>query len=269
MDTPEGALDAALRVARAAGAIQRRGWGRAGEPWSKAAEVDLVTEYDRLAEAAIVDLLRARFPDHAILAEEGGARPGDERFRWVVDPLDGTVNFAHGLPLFAVSVALEVGGETALGVVLAPMLGWEFVATRDGGATLNGQPIHPSRLALLSRALLATGFPYDRRTSPVNNFDHFLAFQRRAGGVRRLGAASLDLCFVACGWLDGYWELKLSPWDVAAGELMVREAGGRTSDFLGGLPRPDSIVASNGLIHDDMLAVLRETRDAGVGPFQP
>jgi len=257
METPPLAIETALEVARVAGAIQRRGWGHPGEPSSKAADVDLVTEFDGLCEAAIVDGLRARFPDHAILGEEGGARPGDARFRWVVDPLDGTVNFAHGLPLFSVSVALQVDGETALGVVLAPVLGWEFVATRGGGATLNGQPIRVSRQASLARALLVTGFPYDRRTSPENNFDHFVAFQLGAGAVRRLGAASLDLCFVACGWLDGYWEMKLSPWDVAAGELIVREAGGRTSDFSGGRPRPESIVASNGLFHDAMLAVLQ------------
>jgi myo-inositol-1(or 4)-monophosphatase len=258
---PEGALAAALEAAREAGAILSRGWGAAGEPAYKA-DVDPVTEYDGLAEAAIVARLRERFPGHAILAEEGGARPGDGRQRWVVDPLDGTVNFAHGLPLFAVSIALEVDGATELGVVLAPVLGWEFVATRGGGATLGGKPIRPSRQALLARALLVTGFPYDRRTSAENNFANFLAFQVRAGAVRRLGAASLDLCFVACGWLDGYWEMKLKPWDVAAGELIVREAGGRTSDFLGGAPRPESIVASNGLIHDQMLAVLRETRNA-------
>ena len=264
MNAPYGALPAAIDAAHAAGAVLMRGWGHAGEPSSKAAEVDLVTEYDGLAEAAIVDVLRARFSDHSILAEEGGARPGDERFRWVVDPLDGTVNFAHGLPLFSVSIALEVDGEAALGVVLAPVLAREFVAVRGGGATQNGQPIHSSRQSRLSRAMLATGFPYDRRTSPENNFDNFLAFQTRAGAVRRLGAASLDLCFVACGWLDGYWEMKLKPWDVAAGELIVREAGGKTSDFDGGAPRPESIVASNGLVHDDILAVLREVRDARV-----
>jgi len=145
-----------------------------------------------------------------------------------------------------------------LGIVLAPALDWEFVATRGGGATFNGRCIRPSREARLSRAMLATGFPYDRRTSAENNFDNFVMFQRRAGAVRRLGAASLDLCFVACGWLDGYWEMKLKPWDVAAGELIVREAGGRTSDLRGARARPESIVASNGLIHDDILAVLRE-----------
>jgi myo-inositol-1(or 4)-monophosphatase len=180
------------------------------------------------------------------------------RRRWLVDPLDGTTNFAHGLPLFAISIGLEVEGELLAGVVRAPALAWEFAACVGSGATRNGEQIRVSATAELSRSLLVTGFPYDRATNPRNNFAEWEAFQRRSHGVRRLGAASLDLCFVACGWIDAYWEGQLHPWDLAAGAVIAREAGARLSDYKGGAFRVDGgdVVCANPALHDAVLRVL-------------
>ncbi|HEY3357358.1 MAG TPA: inositol monophosphatase family protein [Polyangia bacterium] len=249
-------------LAGEAAAILREGHGRA-QPIELKGPVDLVTEYDRRVEALIVRRLRAADPQARIVGEEGGAQgsAGAERV-WYVDPLDGTTNFAHGLPIFSVSIALYVAGEPRCGLVHAPALGWEFAASRGGGATLNGDAIRVSATATLDGALLVTGFPYDRRTTSELNLDNFGAFVRRTQGVRRLGSAALDLCFVARGWLDGYWERKLHPWDVAAGALIAAEAGARLTDLAGGPPHVEQgeIVASNGRIHDAMLAVLADVR---------
>ncbi len=221
--------------------------------------VDLVTEADRAAETAIVDLIRQRYPNHDILAEEGdyGSRSG--RHRWIIDPLDGTTNYAHGFPWFAVSIGLEVDGEVRLGVVFNPSMNELFVAEKGEGATLNGRPISVSKVARLDQALLATGFPYDRKESAANNYDNFVNFQQAAQACRRPGVASLDLACIAAGRFDGYWEMKLKPWDVAAGTLLVEEAGGVLSDFAGN--RFDihgrECLASNGLVHRQMLDILR------------
>jgi len=227
--------------------------------------IDLVTEADHAAEQAIVAVIRARHPDHDILAEEGdyGWRGADQR--WIVDPLDGTTNFAHGFPWFAVSIALEVRGVLALGTVFNPHNGELFVAERGHGATLNDRPLRVSATAELDRALLATGFAYDHKTSPDNNYRDFERFQRAAQAVRRVGVASLDLACVASGRFDGFWELKLKPWDVAAGVLLVEEAGGRVSDYAG-VPMPldrGEILASNGRLHGPMLAILGGCGHAG------
>ncbi len=251
--------DVAVTAAREAGALLAEGHGRRHAVEHKQAAIDLVTEYDRRSEALVVARLRAAFPGDAVLAEEGGlSGAASARRRWLVDPLDGTTNFAHGLPLFCVSIALEVDGALAVGVVEAPALGLTFAARRGGGATLNGEPIAASDTDALARALVVTGFPYDRQTSDENNFAQFIAFQRRAQGVRRLGAAALDLAFVARGAFDGYWEMKLKAWDVAAGALLVAEAGGRVTGWRGEPPSIDrgAVVASNGRIHDEMLAVI-------------
>ena len=174
-------------------------------------------------------------PRHRILAEEGGERPGDrDAPLWIIDPLDGTTNFAHGLPLFSVSIACVVGGSARVGVVYAPALGFRFAAVRGGGATCNGRPIGVSQTAALDSALLTTGFPYDRRTSPENNLAQFVSLKKRARGIRRLGSAALDLSLVAAGKFDGYWEMKLKPWDIAAGLLLCEEAGGQISNWSGG-----------------------------------
>ena len=226
---------------------------------------DLVTEWDTRAEDAIRRVLQQRAPGIPVLGEEGGQHGGDADVRWLVDPIDGTVNFAHGLPIWSVSIAIEQRGEAFGGVVVAPALGWWFEALRDRGARDGrGAPLRVSAQRPLSRALLSTGFPYDRATSPINNFAEWEQLQRRAGACRRLGAASLDLCLVACGRLDGYWERKLKPGDVAAGVVIVAEAGGTVTDTRGGPFKlhEGEVVASNGAIHEELVAELEAVRRA-------
>ena len=222
-------------------------------------ELDLVTVADRESEAAVLAVLRGRHPEHAVLAEEsGGDRTPRAGGRWIVDPLDGTTNFTHGVPLFSVSIALEVDGVIVAGGVESPILGERFLAERGAGATRNGRRIAVSRAATLERALLVTGFPYDRRARIDHYLAPFRAFLLRAQGVLRLGSAALDLSAVACGRLDAFWEEGLSPWDTAAGMLLVEEAGGAVSDFRGGRFSPfgRETLASNGLLHDACVEVL-------------
>ncbi|MBN2206637.1 MAG: inositol monophosphatase [Candidatus Aminicenantes bacterium] len=230
-------------------------------------EVDLVTQFDGRAQQMIDARLRARFPAFGILAEEGLSRDTGSPYRWIVDPIDGTTNFAHRFPVFSVSIALEKDGEGLLGVVYDPMRDEMFWAVRGGGAFLNGAPVRVSATRDVGRSLVATGFPYDLRVSPENNVRHFNNFILRVQAVRRCGSAALDLSYVACGRFDGFWELKLKPWDVAAGALIVREAGGRVSDFAGGgVPSFHSdLVATNGLIHDGMLEIIRLGEDGPAG----
>jgi len=251
-------LETAIRAARRGGAILMEKFGTDLRIDHKGA-VDLVTEADRAAEQAIVEEIRQRFSDHDILAEEGdyGSRRYDHC--WIIDPLDGTTNFAHGFPWFGVSIGLEVAGHVVLGVILNPCNNELFVAERGAGAFMNDRRLSVSRIARLDRALLGTGFPYDRKESAANNYDNFINFQQAAQACRRPGAASLDLASVAAGRFDGYWEMKLKPWDVAAGSLLVTEAGGTLSDFVGGSYDIYSreVVASNGHVHRAMLDVLQ------------
>lgn len=221
-------------------------------------EVDLVTEADRASERSIMTAIRERFPDHAVLGEEGGRLPGESEFCWYVDPLDGTTNFAHGLPVYAISIGLWRGDAPVAGVVYAPGLDELFIAGRGRGAALNGRAIRVSRESVLRRSLLSTGFPYDAATNPENNLDHFSTFVHQAQAVRRFGAAALDLAYVAMGRFDGFWEARLHPWDVAAGAVLVTEAGGQLSDFLGAPFNMTvrNVVASNGHIHGALLAGL-------------
>ena len=232
--------------------------------------VDLVTPFDGRAQQMIDARLRERFPDFGILAEEGLSRETGSPYRWIVDPIDGTTNFAHRFPIFSVSIALEKDGEGLVGVVYDPMRDEMFWAVRGQGAFLNGTRIRVSSTGEVGRSLVATGFPYDLRVSPVNNVCHFNNFILRVQAVRRCGSAALDLSYVACGRFDGFWELKLKPWDVAAGALIVREAGGRVTDFGGGgVPSFHSdLVATNGLIHEGMLEIIRlgESRSGGEAP---
>jgi myo-inositol-1(or 4)-monophosphatase len=252
-------LALASALAREAGALQRQRYETRLEVGTKSAPVDLVTEVDRACEALVLERLVKERPDDAILAEEGGAleRPG-ARWRWIVDPLDGTTNYAHGYPRFCVSIGIERDGVREVGVVYDPLLDELYHAVRGAGAFRNDRAIRVSGETRLDRSLLATGFAYDRRESREDNLDHFGAFLKRARALRRDGSAALDLCYVASGRLDGYWEFKLAPWDVAAGILIVEEAGGRVSDARGGPPDPSGreTVSSNGLIHDAMLEVL-------------
>jgi len=253
----------AERLARAAGAVQRDRYETELVVRTKSASIDLVTEVDHACEALIVGALRRDRPGDAILAEEGGGddRPGAE-WRWVIDPLDGTMNYAHGYPRFCVSIGVQRGGLPCVGVVYDPLLDELFAATRGEGATCNGRALRVSDERELGRALLATGFAYDVHKSPQDNLDHFASFVKRVRGLRRDGSAALDLCYVAAGRFDGFWELKLHPWDVAAGNLIVEEAGGRTSDLSGRPPSGDGreTVASNGHLHDAMVEILRGPR---------
>jgi myo-inositol-1(or 4)-monophosphatase len=221
----------------------------------------LVTQADRASEAFILSRLQALFPDHAILSEERGGvnSGGGSTPLWVVDPLDGTTNFAHGLPIWSVSIACLVGGRVLAGVVHDPSRGECFTAARGLGARLNGGEIRIANETRLGDALLVTGFPYDVRNASADNLDHFARFIKTSRGVRRLGSAAIDLAYVACGRFDGFWEMKLNAWDIAAGSLLVEEAGGTLCDFEGGPfdPFGVEVVAANELLAREMVETLR------------
>jgi len=263
MEPEKSVLELAASLARAAGAIQRERYATDFEIRTKSAAVDLVTDVDETCEALIVSALLSERPGDAILAEEGGETDRDgASWRWIIDPLDGTTNYAHGYPRFCVSIGVEFEGVRTVGVVYDPLMDELFHAVGGRGAYLNGRPIRVSEETALDRSLLATGFAYDRRRSVRDNLDEFAALLKAARALRRDGSAALDLCYVAAGRLDGYWEFKLAPWDVAAGYLIVEEAGGRCSAASAG-PAPASgseVVASNGLIHQAMLEVLGTVR---------
>lgn len=222
--------------------------------------IDLVTEADLASEKFLLNEIRKRFPDDVIVSEEEGALPGQPCCQWFIDPLDGTINFAHGLPIFSVSIAYAEDGELLSGVVYDPVRNEMFSAQKGLGAQCNGRPMRVSDRTELGNSLLVTGFSYDIRTNPVNNLDHFERFVKLTQGVRRLGSAALDLCYVACGRLDGFWEIALQPWDIAAGSLIAREAGAtvtQTNGSAGLLVPPCSILAANPPLHRQMLAVLQ------------
>ena len=252
----------AVDAARAAGRLLRDELSGVRRIAYKGAPTNLVTEMDRRAEAEILERLRDAFPDDAILSEEAGAAGGRSGRRWIVDPLDGTTNYAHGLPLFGVSIALQADGRVVLGIVYDPSRDELFVAERGAGATLNDARIRVSSTASLDESLLVTGFPYNIRQTRDTNLPEYAAFSVRARAVRRLGSAVLDLSYVACGRFDDFWELQLGAWDVAAGSLLVEEAGGLITAIDG---RPldidtPTLVASNGLVHQEVLGVLGELR---------
>jgi myo-inositol-1(or 4)-monophosphatase len=252
----------AIEAARAAGELLLSELAGDRRIAFKGAPTNLVTEMDARAEALILGRLREAYPDDAILSEEAGPSQGQSGRRWIIDPLDGTTNYAHGLPLFGVSIALEAEGRVVIGVVHDPVHHETFVAERGAGAFVNDRKLAVSRATTLDESLLATGFPYNIRETDDNNLREYAAFSVRAQGARRLGSAVLYLAWVAAGRFDGYWELRLGPWDAAAGSLLVEEAGGRVTDIDGAalnIDRP-AMLASNGIIHDAMLAVLREVR---------
>ncbi len=256
----------AVAIARRAGAYLKEGLNEKHRIDYKG-EINIVTEADRKSEQMIVSAIRETFPAHGILAEESAAVVGDADCRWIIDPLDGTTNYAHGFPVFCVAIALEEQGEVRLGVVYNPVLDEMFVAEKGQGAYLNDRSIHVSATAELSRALLATGFPYDIREGGEDNMNYFYGLALKAQAIRRAGAAALDLAYVAAGRFDGFWELKLMPWDTAAGVLLVREAGGRVTDLDGEayvLSSPH-VMASNGLLHEAMFRVIADMKGVRVG----
>lgn len=252
-------LEVALAAAREAGAVLLTEHSRP-QKISYKGEVDLVTETDKRSEAIVVGRLRREFPDHRIVAEEGSSgAAGASRYEWHVDPLDGTTNFAHGYPCFAVSIALLEDGQPLVGVVFNPVSAELFSAARGEGASLNGKPIHVSKMEKLATSLVSTGFPTHNRAANLN-IHYYWQFTLRSHGVRRDGSAALDLCSVACGRFDAFWEFGLNSWDTAAGILVISEAGGKVTDLRGGAYRaggPDVLV-SNGRIHDEMLQMMAE-----------
>jgi myo-inositol-1(or 4)-monophosphatase len=261
----------AIDAARAAGDLLQAELRAAHRVAFKGQTINLVTEMDERAEELIVGRIASAFPDDTILAEERGAAPGRSGRRWIVDPLDGTTNYAHGLPVYSVSIALEVDRRIVLGVAYNPSAGELYVAERGQGATVNDERLAVSTTASLESSLLATGFPYNIRETPDTNLTEYAAFALRCRGVRRFGSAVLDLAWVAAGRFDGFWELRLGAWDVAAAGLFVEEAGGRITNLVGGAVDLDApaVVATNGRIHEEMLAVLQEIRGARSGGAAP
>ena len=242
-------------LARQAGAILRAGYNKEHQVGYKGV-IDLVTEIDHQSEKFLLGEIQKDFPDHHIFSEESGVIQGNDEHIWYIDPLDGTVNYAHHIPIFCVSIAYAFHSDLTLGVVYDPMRDEMFLAQRGQGATLNGKPLHVSSATELQRSLLVTGFPYTAWNTPQDNFDNFAKFGKLTQGVRRLGSAALDLCYVAAGRFDGFWEMSLHPWDVAAGGLICEEAGARVTDIQGGkdyISPPQSVLSATPGIHSLML----------------
>ncbi len=259
-----GLMDFARQLAVRAGEIQRTQLGQVRDVEYKETD-EMVTRVDRLCESVVVQGISERFPHHNIVTEESEYPQTDHAYRWYVDPLDGTTNYVHGYRHFSVSIALEFEGEMVLGLVYDPMHDEIFSGAQNSGAFLNGRRISVSETGRLDRSLLATGFPYDVRRSQPNNMENFNRFSLASQAVRVDGSAALNLCYVAVGRFDGFWEMKLCPWDLAGGILIVREAGGRVSNFQNRRFRIDSgeVLATNGLIHDQMVSILREAEIRG------
>jgi myo-inositol-1(or 4)-monophosphatase len=255
------ALEVAERVALQAGELVMKGWRSVGEI-SRKGRFDLLTEYDLRSEQLIREHLSREFPAHRIIGEEN-AESGEGELVWYVDPIDGTTNFAHGHFFFAVSIGLYRGSQGLAGVVHAPALGVTWKASKGAGAFRNGTPCSVSTRNQLDEAVCATGFPYDRWSNPDNNHAELALFLQRARGIRRCGAASVDLCLVADGTYDIYWEQGLNAWDMCAGALLVQEAGGRLSTYEGTAadPRTGKLIASNGVLHDAAVRTIREARN--------
>jgi myo-inositol-1(or 4)-monophosphatase len=254
-------IQLAIEAALEAGKYLKESVGKVLEVESKfGQETNLVTQIDKNAEEIIINKIRKKYPDHDFLAEESGSHNKQSEVRWIIDPLDGTLNFTHGMPLFSVSIAVEVKGVVVAGVVYEPNLDELFTAEKGNGAFLNKKPIHVSRVDTLIESMMVTGFPYTIKDNPDNAVQHFVNMLMKAQGIRRLGSAAVDLCYVACGRFDGFWEVFLSPWDMAAGVLLIQEAGGRFTDLSG---KPSSIynkqvLMTNGLIHEKVVEILAQ-----------
>lgn len=254
-------LNIAIEAAREAGKYLKFSVGKVRSiEIKKGEERNLVSEIDKTSEAKIISIIRRHYPTHAILAEESGENAATSDYKWVIDPLDGTTNFLHGLPIFCVTIGIEYRGEIIAGVVYDPNLDELFTAEKGSGAFCNGKRMKVSTATELINSLLVTGFPYDIARNPDNAVGHFVNFLMEGQGLRRLGSAALDLSYVAAGRMDGFWEVNLNPWDMAAGILFVTEAGGRVTDFSGKTSSiyTRQVLATNGLIHESMLGVLRK-----------
>ncbi len=250
------AIDAAIQ----AGEILTKGFGTQFKISNKAGVHNLVTEYDHKAEKCIIDLLKKAVPKSRFLAEESGETGEKHDLVWIIDPLDGTVNFAHRIPVFSVSIALESKGEIISGVVYYPLLSQVFVAEKGKGAFLNGEKIHVSSVKTIEGSVLSTGFPYNLASNPDHCIEHFIDVAKFGIPIRRLGSAAIDLAFVAAGFIDGFFEVTLSPWDCAAGVLLIEEAGGKVSHWDGApysLHAKKSVLATNGKIHDPLAKILQ------------
>lgn len=252
----------AIKIAYEAGAILKSGYNKPRAITHKGV-IDLVTDTDIKSEKHICRRIQATYPDHAILAEEGGGGGAGKKnttspFRWVIDPLDGTTNFAHGYPAFCVSIALEHNSKTIIGVVFDPLRDEMFSAALSGGAKLNRKKLSVTKVRKLEKALCATGFPYNMHTSKQDNLKNFKTVAKRVQGIRRGGSAALDLCYVAAGRFEAYWELKLAPWDSAAGALIAREAGAKVTDITGAPHniQQERIIAANPILHKQLLKLI-------------
>jgi len=253
-------LSAAMEISLVAGKILLKGFNSSSKEISYKSRTDLVTNFDFESEKYICGAITDKFPEHSIIAEEGSSREGSSKFRWYIDPLDATNNFAHGIPFFCVSIGVFSTETDSMycGVVYDPVHDEMFHAIRGHGAFCNGAPIRVSQNSDIGTSLLATGFPYCKDDMENNNLKNFNKFLPHVQGVRRLGSAALDLCYLACGRIDGYWEPMLKPWDMAAGSLIAEEAGGKVTAFNGGTFNPEfpEILASNGKIHDRMISMI-------------
>ncbi len=253
--------DFACGIAREAGKILMRGFRSADTVISYKSRTDLVTNIDRESEEFLYNEVRRRYPDHTVIAEEGSRSDSGGGFTWYIDPLDATNNYAHGIPFFCVSIGVfsRDAGKVTAGVIYDPVHDEMFSAWSGGGAYLNGSPIRVSAVDDIGISLVATGFPYDRTNPERNNISKFSAVSPMVQGVRRIGSAAMDLCYTACGRFEGYWEPELKPWDMAAGSVIVEEAGGRVSRYDGSpfLPEHPEILATNGLIHEEMMNALK------------
>lgn len=248
----------AVNAALKAGDLLKKNRGRVKKVDYKG-KINIVTEIDLLSERTIITIIKKNFPDHSILTEESEGQKTDSIYKWIIDPLDGTTNYAHDFPSYCISIALEKAGKVVLGIVYNPLLNELFATELGKGAFVNRRKIRVSSARDLSKSFLATGFPYDIRESKITNLDHFANFATRSLAVRRAGSAALDLCYLAMGRFDGFWELKLSPWDTAAATLLVQEAGGKVTDFEGKRYSIYSkhLLATNGRIHQQMIKVLK------------
>ena len=251
------AIEAALK----AGELLSKGFGTTFQIESKGLTHDIVTEYDKLSEKSIFSAIGSRFPKHTFLSEESGASgPPSDEVLWVIDPLDGTVNFAREIPFFSVSIAATQEGRLLSGVVYQPMTRELFIAEKGKGAYKNGKRLHVSAIKKVQKAVMATGFPYNVSENPLHCIDRFAALLKLGVPIRRLGSAALDLCYVAAGHFDAFWEVGLNPWDIAAGKLIVEEAGGKVTHYDGSkhqLFPYSSLLATNGLLHNDMVEMLK------------